>query len=243
MTTTGSSRRTGARWTRRVFINGGDAFNLGGALGVDKSQEWLAAIPSNERDNLESMAIIDINGDQFPDLYLGHSGINYAWINVDGTHFEVAQSDAIPPGPFNNESGYSTQWLLAADFDDDGDTDIVDLISGRNRYHERDGANGYFDVTADSMPDTSQTSRGGDIGDIDQDGLPDIYIANNAQDEIFVSTGAGFADVSVGLPFMPHDSYGARLWDFDNDCDLDVYVVNSNDQDRVYINTLDPPCP
>jgi len=231
-----------APWAR-VFINGGDAFNVGGAYGIDRSNQWLSGLDPGYRVATYDAAIIDINGDAFPDLYLGVSGVNRALLNVDGQYFVEAQSSAVPPGPFVNESGYSTRRILASDFDDDGDNDIVDVVSGRNRYQVRDGSNGYFDVTPDTMPNVSATSYGGDIGDIDLDGLPDVYITNNGQDYVFLSNGNGFTDVSEGLPYIPHNSYSGHLVDIDGDCDLDVIVLNDLDQDRIYINTLDLGCP
>lgn len=111
-----------------------------------------------------------------------------------------------------------------------------------------DGGNGFFDTTIDTMPvpaeGFSSNSYGGDVGDIDLDGLPDIWIANSDHDQLFVATGNGFADVSEGLPWMDsHDTRAVQLWDFDGDCDLDAYVTNDRDQDRIYLNTLNPPCP
>ena len=223
------------------FINGGNAFNVGGAYGIDKTQAWITST-MNQQLQSTSAVVIDINHDSFPDLYVGRSGVNKAWLNVNGDHFVEAQSNDVPPGPFIHESGYSTNWLLAADFDKDGDVDIIDLVSGRNRYHLRDGAKGYFDRTVDFMPDISATSYGGDIGDVDNDGLQDVFIATAQQDILLLNTGTGFSDFSQLLPAASNQvGYTAYLRDFDGDCDLDVFVMNSNDQNRIYINSLNPP--
>lgn len=226
-----------------VFINGGDAFNVGGAYGIDQTAAWLTGHMTGLY-NMKAAVVVDINHDRFPDLYVGVSGVNRAWLNVDGQYFIDAETAGPSPESLIHQGNTSTNWLLADDFDLDGDLDILDLGSGQNHYHVRDGDNGYFDRT-DLMPEVSNTSYGGDTGDIDGDGLPDAYIANYGPDQMLIATASGFTDFSTLLPPVRSNktSYQAYLVDVDGDCDLDVYVLNNGDQDRIYINTLNPPCP
>ncbi|TNF38445.1 MAG: hypothetical protein EP329_00365 [Deltaproteobacteria bacterium] len=217
-----------------MFINGGDTFNVGGAFAFDRSDPWITSV---DRYNIRTFTVIDINHDRFPDLYVGVNGTNRAWVNVDGTKFVNATSDS--GGPFISGGGYDTRDLITADFDNDGDLDIIDTINGRNRYNVRDGGNGFVDTTNSSMPDVSRNSYSGDYGDFDDDGFLDVYISNyEHQNELMMNLGgSGFADGSAGLPWDRHRSTNTFVYDFDGDGDLDVMSTTNWDQFRIYVNT------
>ena len=75
------------------------------------------------------------------------------------------------------------------------------------------------------------------VGDFNNDLRPDIWLvakANrkgaHAEDVLYLNTGQSFIDASkpAGLDSHAFDSRNGSVGDFDNDGDLDVYVVNSN---------------
>jgi len=230
-----TARSYNTSFATSLFINGGDTFNVGGAFAFDRSGDWLGGL---DRYYIKRFAQIDINGDRFPDLYVGRDGTNQAWLNVDGTRFEMAESDA--GGPFISGGGYDTRDLVSADFDNDGDLDIIDVINGRNRYNVRDGGNGFVDTTNSSMPDISRNSYAADYGDFDDDGFLDVYVANYEHQNTLMMNlgGSGFADGTAGLPWDRHRSEDVFVYDFDGDGDLDVLVTTNWDQHRIYVNTF-----
>jgi hypothetical protein len=80
---------------------------------------------------------------------------------------------------------------------------------------------------------------GTDCADYNGDGLPDIFVTNFSEElnTLYENRGAGiFEDVStkagLGSGFLPL-GFGTKLFDFDNDGDLDIYVTNGHVIDNV----------
>jgi hypothetical protein len=94
------------------------------------------------------------------------------------------------------------------------------------------------------------------LEDLDNDGLPDIFIANGhvypqvdaldagqhyaQRKEIYRNLGNGkFREVARdigGDVLIPKSSRGAAFGDFDNDGDIDVLVINLNERPSLYRN-------
>jgi hypothetical protein len=78
-------------------------------------------------------------------------------------------------------------------------------------------------------------SMGIDAGDLDGDGLPDLLVANFAQEmsAVFVSSPSGLwtdsaAALGVGLPSLMTLAFGALLTDLDLDGSLDAVLANGH---------------
>jgi hypothetical protein len=68
------------------------------------------------------------------------------------------------------------------DFDNDGDLDLfVDRDSGQEKLYENPGAGGAwsFALTSGELPFDDTLSIGSDAWDVDQDGDPDVFVAND----------------------------------------------------------------
>ena len=81
---------------------------------------------------------------------------------------------------------------------------------------------------------------GTDMGDIDGDGLLDIFVTNldRQTHNLYRNLGKGlFADVTfesgVGEATLPFVGFGALFFDYDNDTDLDLAIVNGDVIDNV----------
>ena len=95
---------------------------------------------------------------------------------------------------------------------------------------------------AGDVANTGLLSTNSAWGDFDGDGDLDAYVTNwvtTQPNPLYQNNGDGsFTDVaaSAGIPGAGN-SVAAAWGDYDNDGDLDLYVVNFRDQDQLYQNT------
>lgn len=117
------------------------------------------------------------------------------------------------------------------DFNNDGYLDIF-LPGGNNQPHklylnQNDGT--FIDVAATSGLTDVQIGVGAVCGDVDNDGDLDIYLACfNGLDRLYLNDGnATFTDITASAGISnPGPGLSAAMADYDNDGDLDIYVIN-----------------
>ncbi|MCA9514135.1 MAG: IPT/TIG domain-containing protein [Myxococcales bacterium] len=230
----------------RMLINGGDVWNVGGRYFFDRPS-FLTNPNTNQAVNVYYMydaVTVNLNNDGYPDLFVGTNGQNVVLLNKGGTWFDNVTVQ------YANTTSDNTRKLLKADFDQDGDEDLIIINQDQqNRYLSRE-ANDYANITASSfiagVGDTAvynDSSRSGDAGDLDldDDELIDFVVANYGdQNRLWINQGSGqFLHLTQNLPWDQMRSYDVYLIDLDDDGDLDIYWTNE-DQDRVYMNTIIP---
>ena len=159
--------------------------------------------------------------------------------NGDGTFTDVSAKAGIA-----NPSGKGLG-VVFCDFDRDGNTDIyVANDSVRNFLYRNNGDGTFRDVAygagvgfdANGKP---QAGMGTDCADYNGDGLPDLFVTNFSEElnTLYENRGNGvFEDVSekagLGSGFVPL-GFGTKLFDADNDGDLDLYVTNGHVIDNI----------
>ena len=107
----------------------------------------------------------------------------------------------------------------------------------------------FTDVTgsanvANSLPAAPRVGTGATWGDYDADGDLDLYVTNwassvsNSVNRLYRNNGNGsFTDVANSAGVGDFRNSVAAAWaDYDNDGDLDLYVVNFFEQDQLYRN-------
>lgn len=166
---------------------------------------------------------------------------------------------------FNGQTGF--KYLIESmgggvavlDYDCDGWPDFYFPQGCRLPYNPSDyshvdrlfrnrGDGTFQDVTNQAGISENHYSQGCTAGDIDNDGDPDLVIANYGRITILCNNGDGtFNDVTEGSGIHGEQmSSSVAFGDFDRDGDLDLYVVNYVDSLRVCrspqgkISTCDP---
>jgi len=180
------------------------------------------------------------NDDGYDDLtFATNSGSNAMFYQNDGDNFTL-----IPSFISNTCEQRSVIWV---DYDNDGDRDLfVTCYDDVNTLYENDGMMGFTDITvAKGISQINEATYGATFGDINEDGYLDLYISNFGPvgvgaenifyqynpntfqyDDITASTNTG-----NGL----RQSFCSVFFDFDNDGDLDMYVINDR---TVFKNSL-----
>ncbi len=149
---------------------------------------------------------------------------------------------------------------LSLDFDGDGDVDIY-LVDGndyeldsegrvltrqknpdaRNRLMRNDGNWKFTDVTEGSGLGDRNFGIGGAVGDYDNDGDPDIFVANWGKNTLYRNNGDGtFTDVTevAGVAGLENEATPcATFFDADNDGDIDLYAANYGDHEEFMLRT------
>lgn len=129
--------------------------------------------------------------------------------------------------------------LWDLDGDDDLDAILVNCGAQPSETHrvflqEADGS--FRDATQASGMGTSDRGMGLAIGDIDNDGDPDVYLTAYGPDRLFRNRGDGtFEDATAALGIdVPGWSASAAFLDYDRDGRLDLYVTQyvANDPDK-----------
>ena len=80
------------------------------------------------------------------------------------------------------------------------------------------------------------------VGDIDNDGLPDLFLASSPSGNRLYRqvSPLKFEDVTQGSGLEKDNAWGrgASIIDIDNDGDLDIYVANYGQENSLYILSL-----
>ena len=146
--------------------------------------------------------------------------------------------------------------LVQADYDNDGDVDLLVLRgawleqNGRhpNSLLRNNGDGNFTDVTYEAgLGEVHYPTQTAAWSDYDNDGDLDLYIGNETTEtltapcQLFRNNGDGtFTDVAAAAGVENHRFTKAVVWgDYDADQDPDLYVSNFKGENRLYRNNGD----
>jgi len=250
---------TGNQVSNKLYLNrGGLKFeDVTKKSGTSGDGRWYTGV-----------TMVDINNDGFLDIYCSVSGKykprnNQLFINKgDGTFFEEASKYGI------DEIANSVQGTFF-DYDNDGDLDLYTAnypptaFKAPNFYYKfkmstikdnetdhlyRNDNNQFIDVTEESGVKSFGLSLSATIGDLNNDGWPDIYVSNDfsTPDYMYINNQNGtFNEVLKNA--TSHTSFygmGTDIADYNNDGLLDIFQVDmspeSNRRAKANMASMNP---
>jgi hypothetical protein len=197
----------------------------------------------------------DYDNDGWADLYVTNEGSNTLYRNTGkGTFLDVTQMAGVGAGRLSTSCAF-------ADLDRDGDLDLfvvhyVDLSAGEvycgdnrvraycrpdvyrglpNVLYRNNGDRTFTDVTRQAgLYSTAGKGLGVVVGDYDDDGWPDLFIANDlVPNFLYRNEGRGvfreaglLAGVAVASDGKARAGMGTDFGDYDGDGRLDLVVTN-----------------
>ncbi len=189
---------------------------------VDASRTHLPLAPTGG--NTMDAEIADLNADGHLDVVLAvEFGANCVLFGSD----EGLRYDANAfPGGFVHDS----EDIAIADFDGDGDPDIVFVAEDdqTNELYLNDGK-GHFEAAHDRV-DVGGTSNAVVAHDVDDDGDIDLVIGNAGANKLLLNDGSGHfkAAPSEQFPVDERTTQDLEFGDIDGDGDLDLLVANED---------------
>ncbi|MCA9066420.1 MAG: VCBS repeat-containing protein, partial [Planctomycetaceae bacterium] len=212
--------------------------------------------------------VADFDNDGFRDLFVCNLGVNHLYRNNGDGTFSLVESDAI------GQSRECTSSAAFCDLNADGDPDlyVVNYVSdwnrvcknadglpatcdprqftgGQDRLYLNNGNGDFVDIT-DSAGIVNPDGKGLGVvvADMDQDGRPDLYIANDGvPNSLFLNRsdadGVSFVEsgmqngVAVGADGRSEAGMGIACADFDGNATPDLVVTNFyREPNRLYLN-------
>ena len=224
--------------------------------GIEERGRWTTGV-----------TLADVNGDGRLDIYVCHAGLKPAASRANTLYINQGLEGGTPV--FREQAaaygiadtGYSTQAAFF-DYDGDGDLDLflirnsprpVASLPVQNMRGKRDPLGGHELYRNDGGRFADVSERAGiygpeigfglgiAVGDLNHDGRPDVYVANDffERDYLYINRGNGTFDevLERALPVSSYFSMGVDIADVDNDGWPDIYSADMLPEDDYRLKT------
>ena len=203
------------------------------------------------------LVFFDADNDGDPDLWVcGIRGERFFRNESCGRFVDVTASAGLKPSRWSSMP-------MVADYDRDGFLDVYivrmgdhggsapspnwEAVNGvADGLYRNNGDGTFSDVTAAAGIDATGWGLAGAWGDYNDDGYPDVYVANEfGYNSLYRNNGDGtFTEVAEEAGVLDRGAAMGVAWgDYDNDADLDLFVSNMYANSRWALFHPDFPAP
>jgi hypothetical protein len=225
-----------------------------GGSGWSTSATWVDL----DNDGLLDLVVLRYMKWDFDDIYCGERRDGYrAYCHPD-------TFEPIAPLVYHNDGhGHFTEvaaklgldkpgkglGIAIADFDRDGKIDIAVANDSMLEYLYRNNGDGTFEqvgLTSEIAVDGDGRTFAGmgiDFQDYNNDGLPDLFITDLANQKYALYKNSGDGSFSydsyvsgIGSMTLLHSGWGVRFLDYDNDGRKDLLIAQGHDLDTISLN-------
>lgn len=209
----------------------------------------LALAEGNKSAWSESAHAVDVDNDHDADLFFTtqFGAPNLLFLNEGKGSFVAADAGDLTRDSTNSPGAC---WC---DYDRDGDLDvfIVNRDGNDDLLYSNAGNGRFVRMAIGPWSGAGGDGRSCAWGDLDGDGMPDLYVVNFVRKQagkvigkhknfLYWNRGSAYFEAAESgvLVEDEHASYGVSLIDYDYDLDLDVYVsnVSASDPNAFYEN-------
>jgi len=199
---------------------------------------------------------VDHDLDDDLDIYLVRCGASNRLYRNDGEDFTDVTDEADAGAP-----GFGMA-AIHGDYDNDNDPDLYVVNYGRNLLYRNNGDGTFADITDEAGVGQPGFGASAAFADVDHDGDLDIYVVNYADlsslperpelrfpddfagqpNVLYRNNGDGtFTDITdeAGVDGGARRTPAVVFCDFDNDRDVDFYLVNDGGPNVLYTNNRD----
>jgi hypothetical protein len=180
------------------------------------------------------LAIGDVTNDGIADVIVGNDGkANQLFVGDAGGGLTLDTSSPIATGSVGSRS------VAIGDVTNDGIADVIVGNDGEvNQLFVADAGGGLTLDTSSPIATGSGNSRSVAIGDVTNDGIADVIVANNGEaNQLFVGDAGGGLTLDTSLPIATGSvgSYLVTIGDVTNDGIADVIVVNYGEANQLFV--------
>lgn len=182
--------------------------------------------------------VSDYDGDGDGDIYVGSfdpsssSYKHFLMNNELGSFRDVSAEAGI------DHTGTETSAAFG-DYDNDGFMDLYILRDEGDILYRNNGKGRFVNVTLKAKVGSRTGGNKALFVDLDHDGDLDIFEARNGKNLVFRNNADGTFEEEgekMGLSGRDLNTYDAAFGDFDDDDDIDLFVVNDNGSNALYSN-------
>ena len=194
----------------------------------------IAAQPDDDPQLVLAHGDYDGDGDQ--DIFISQwrpqekRSQQYLFANANGSFTNVATQAGL------SHAGRELSALFA-DYDNDGYLDLFITNTRASRWYHNTG-NGAFEETSAKIP-TEAKARAALFADFDLEGDLDLFIATAAANRLYRNNSEGaFVEIAEesGLVVGAINGRQAAFGDFDDDGDIDLFVINQSGSNQYFDN-------